>query len=176
MGWMRRLPTWARATIAGVLFTVAWWASTFITIPELTPWQRVVVSLPTGAAYGIVMGIFLARMRRGYGGVLNDPRLRRALRHGEVPPDADIDEWRGAVRHHQAQYRPMRWAVPVVFIPMTALSIWLAVTDEPRFWFAAGFFVAVGVFCAIITPRVLRNSDAMLTELDRREQEQQVRR
>ena len=57
---------------------------------------------------------------------------------------------------------------------MTALAIWLAVTSEPLFWFGAAFFIAIFVITVVTTPRVLRNTTTMLSELDRREAAQHV--
>ncbi|PYY39059.1 hypothetical protein [Curtobacterium sp. MCPF17_046] len=78
------------------------------------------------------------------------------------------------MEHHQRQYRPLRWAAPLLYLPMTALAIWLAVTGQPLFWVGAVFFLAVFVVTAVTTPRVLRNTETILTELDRRQSEQQT--
>jgi hypothetical protein len=169
MGWMRQLPTWVIGTVMAVLFAAAWFGITFVTTPELGLGARAAVSGSSGAAYGIAMGFWLDRTRRGYGGVARRPEFGRAVRRGVVPPDVDVDEWRRALIHHQRQYRPLRWAAPVLYLPMTALAVWLAVTGEPRFWFGAALFVALFVITVVTTPRTLRNTDSMLVELDRRE-------
>ncbi len=170
MGWMRQLPTWMVGVIAAVVFAVFWFASTFLTTPELGIGARVLVSGVVGAFYGIFMGFWLGRTRRGYGGVARRPEFGKAVRRGTVPADVDITEWRQALRHHQVQYRPLRWVAPALYLPMTALSIWLATTSEPLFWFGAAFFLIVFIVTVVTTPRVLRKTTAMLTELDRREQ------
>jgi hypothetical protein len=59
---------------------------------------------------------------------------------------------------------------------MTALAIWLAVAGEPLFWAAAALFIGLFVYTIATTPRVLRNTEMMLAELERREEAQQVTR
>lgn len=169
MGWMRQQPTWVAGIVLSVLFAAAWFGSTFVTTPELGLGARVLVSVSVGALYGIGMGFWLGRTRRGYGSEVRRPEFNRAVRRGVVPPDVDVDEWRRALTHHQRQYRPLRWVAPVLYLPMTALAVWLAVTGQPLFWFGAAVFVALFVITVATTPRTLRNTDSMLVELDRRE-------
>ncbi|WP_146240213.1 hypothetical protein [Curtobacterium sp. MCSS17_008] len=152
-----------------VRFAAAWFGATFITTPELGIGARALVSAIAGAFYGTFMGIWLGRTRRGYSGPARRPDFDRAVRSGTVPAEVKIDEWRRALQHHRAQHRPLRWSVPALYSPMTALAIWLAVTSQPLFWFGAAFFVAVFVLTAVTTPRVLHNTSAMLAALDRRE-------
>jgi len=166
---MTQLPTWAVGIVMAVLFAVLWFALTFITTPELGLGARALVSGVVGALYGCGMGFWLGRTRRGYGGAARRPEFGRAVRRGTVPADVDVAEWRRAVEQHQRQYRPLRWAAPALYVPMTALAVWLAVTGQPLFWFGVGFFLFVGVLTVIVTPRVLRRTDAMLAELERRD-------
>ncbi len=49
-----------------------------------------------------------------------------------------------------------------------ALEVSLAVTGRPVFWFAAAMFLVILVVTLVQTPKVLRNTAAMLAELDRR--------
>lgn len=168
MGWMRQLPTWVAGIVMAVLFAAAWFGITFVTTPELGLGARVLVSVSVGAFYGIGMGFWLGRTRRGYGSAARRPEFGRAVRRGVVPPDVDVDEWRRALTNHQRQYRPLRWAAPLLYLPMTALAVWLAITGQPLFWFGAAVFVAVFVITVATTPRTLRNTDSMLAELDRR--------
>lgn len=169
MGWMKQAPTWVAAVILAVLFAVVWFGVTLITSPELDLGTRALVSGIVGAMYGLGMGIWLGVARRRYGRAASRPEFSRAVRRGTVPPDVDIPEWRRAVLAHQRPYRPLRWVAPALYLPMTALAIWLAVTGQPLFWVGAAFFLAIGISTVIVTPRVLRNTDTMLGELDRRE-------
>lgn len=157
-----------------VMFAVGWFGTTFITIPELTLGGRVIASVLTGAAFGLAMGVILGRQRRQYGRAGRRPDFARAVRRGTVPPDVNTGEWRQAVLHRQKEYRTLRWTAPLLYLPMTALSIWLAVTGQPLFWFGAALFFAMFLITVAVTPRTLRNTDAMLTELDRREQAEHV--
>ncbi|PYY48240.1 hypothetical protein [Curtobacterium sp. MCBD17_023] len=174
MGWMKQLPTWIVGVIMAVLFAAVWFAFTIVTAPELGIGARALVSALVGALYGVGMGLWLGWMRRGYGGVARRPDFGRAVRRGAVPTDVDVDEWRRAVEHHQRQYRPLRWAAPLLYLPMTALAIGLAVTGQPLFWIGAVFFLAVFIGTAVTTPRVLRKTETMLAELDRRKSVQQT--
>ncbi|MBA8990987.1 hypothetical protein FHW23_002252 [Curtobacterium pusillum] len=167
---MRRWPWWLAALVLAVAFGGLWFLVTMVAMPELSAGDRGVISAITGSAYGIVMAIFLVRQRRGYGAALQHPGFRRAVRRAVVPPDIDIARWRRAVQQHRNQYRPLRWAAPLLYVPMTGISIWLAVTGQPLWWIFAGLFVAMLIGSLIVAPRVLRRTDAMLTELDRREQ------
>lgn len=151
------------------MFAVGWFGVTFITIPELTIGGRAVASALTGAVFGLVMGLILGRQRRQYGRAGSRTDFARAVRRGTVPPDVNTTEWRQALLRRQKEYRTLRWTAPLLYLPMTALSIWLAVTGQPLFWFGAAFFIAVLIFTVGVTPRTLRNTDAMLTELDGRE-------
>lgn len=169
MGWMKQLPTWMAGVVMAVMFAVIWFALGFITTPDLDLGPRALVAAVIGASFGTFMGFWLGRQRRGYGQLARRPEFGRAVRRGGVPADADTTEWRRALQHHQAQYRPLRWQAPALYLPMTALAVWLAVTGQPLFWVGAVFFVAVFTVTAITTPRVLRNTTAMLAELDRRD-------
>lgn len=169
MGWMKQLPTWMAGMVMAVMFAVIWFALGFLTTPDLELAPRALVAAFIGALFGTFMGFWLGRQRRGYGHLAQRSEFGRAVRRGAVPADADAAEWRRALQHHQAQYRPLRWQAPALYLPMTALAIWLAVTGEPLFWVGAGFFFAVLIITTVTTPRVLRNTTAMLAELDRRD-------
>ncbi|MBA8988858.1 hypothetical protein FHW23_000090 [Curtobacterium pusillum] len=151
------------------MFAVGWFGVTFITIPELTIGGRAIASVLTGAVFGLTMGVILGRQRRQYGRAGSRPDFARAVRRGILPPDVSTGEWRQALLRRQKEYRTLRWTAPLLYLPMTALSIWLATTGQPLFWFGAVLFVAVFIFTIAVTPRTLRNTDAMLGELDRRE-------
>ncbi|WIB15914.1 hypothetical protein DEJ34_01935 [Curtobacterium sp. MCPF17_050] len=174
MGWTKQLPTWIVGVIMAVLFAALWFAFTFITTPELGVGARALASAVAGAGYGVGMGLWLGRTRRGYGGAARRPDFGRAVRRGTVPADVDLEEWRRAVEHHQRQHRPFRWAAPLLYLPMTALAIWLAVTSQPLFWVGAVLFLAMLIVTVVTTPRVLRNTETMLAELDRRQRVQQT--
>ena len=176
MGWMKQLPTWMASGVMAVLFAVFWFGMTLITQPELALGARALVAGIDGTFYGIGMGFWLSRTRRGYGRVAQRPEFRRAVRHGTVPPEVGIPEWRQALLAHQRQYRPLRWAAPALYLPLTALAIVLAVTGQPLFWVAAGFFIAICIVTVVTAPRVLRNTDRMLADLDQREETLHVRR
>ncbi|WP_146236845.1 MULTISPECIES: NarK/NasA family nitrate transporter [unclassified Curtobacterium] len=171
---MRQAPTWAAGVIMAVMFAAGWFGVTSITIPELTIGVRVVVSVATGAAFGLVMGVILGRQRRQYGQAANRPDFARAVRRGTIPPDVNTGQWRQALLRRQKEYRTLRRTAPLLYLPMTGLSIWLAVAGQPLFWFAAAFFVGVLTLTVAVTPRTLRNTDAMLTELDHRENAQHI--
>lgn len=171
MGWMQRMPSWSAGLVMAVAFAVAWFGTTFLTTPETGLGARALTSAFVGTLYGVGMGSWFGRNRRRYGAAARRPGFARSVRRGVLPPDADVDEWRRALRHHRRQYRPLRWAAPLFYLPMTALAVWLAVTGQPVFWIGAVFFVGIGVATAVTTPRVLRNTEVMLAELDRREHE-----
>lgn len=162
------MPTWTVGVLMAVVFAAAWFGSTFVTSPGLGLGARALISGFTGALYGTGMGLWLGRQRRAYGSAVRRPGFRRAVRRGVVPADVDTAEWVRALRHHQSQYRPLRWAAPVLYLPMTALAVWLAVTGQPLFWFGAVFFLGMLVFTLAVVPRTLRNTDLMLAELERR--------
>lgn len=168
MGLMRRWPWWLAALALAVAFGGLWFLVTIVVMPELNAVERAVISAITGSAYGIVMAIFLIRLRRGYGTVLQDAGFRRAVRRGVVPPDVDVEGWRRAVQQHRNQYRPLRWAAPLLYVPMTGLSVWLAASGQPLSWIFVGLFLVMLVASLIVAPRAVRRTDAMLTELDRR--------
>lgn len=156
-----------------VFFAAGMFGVSFIITPELGLGVRALGAATAGAAYGVGMGFWLGRTRRGYGRLSGRREFVRAVRRGSVPPgvdsDADIAEWRRALLHHRAQHRPLRWTGPVLFGAMSVVSLALAVTGQPAFWVATlGFTVAL-VVVATTTPRVLRRTEAMLAELDRRE-------
>ncbi len=169
MGWMQQKPVWAAGVVVGVAFAVAWFGSTFLTMPELGVGPRALVSLVAGAFFGVVMGSWVGRVRRAHGDVARRPAFGRAVRTGTLPPDADTAEWRQALLARQRLHRPLRWTAPVLYVPATALAVWLAVTGQPVFWFGAALFVAALVATVVTTPRVLRNTATLLAELDRRE-------
>ena len=169
MGWMKQVPTWMAGVIMAVMFAGAWFGATFITTPELSVGPRALLSIIVGAFYGIFMGIWVGRTRRAHGRVGQRPEFSKAVRQGTIPSDVNIADWRRALQSRHEQYRPLRWLAPVLYLPMTALAIWLAVTGQPLFWFGAAFFIAIFIITVVTTPRVLRNTATMLTELDRRE-------
>lgn len=169
MGWMKQMPTWMAGVIMAGMFAALWFGASFIATPELGVGPRALLSLIVGAFYGVFMGFWLGRTRRGYGRVAQRPEFSKAVRRSTVPPDVNIAEWRRALQAHQQQYRPLRWLAPVLYLLMTAFAIWLAVSSQPVFWFGAAFFIAIFVITVVTTPRVLRNTTTMLTELDRRE-------
>ncbi|MDM7885657.1 hypothetical protein QUG92_11135 [Curtobacterium sp. RHCKG23] len=166
---MKQLPTWMTGVVMAVMFAVMWFALGFITTPELHLGPRALISAFTGALFGTGMGFWLGRQRRGFGQLARRPEFGKAVRRGAVPADADPAEWRRALQHLQKQYRPLRWLAPALYLPMTALSIWLAVTGEPMFWVGAGFMFTIFVITTVSTPRVLRKTTTMLAEVDRRD-------
>lgn len=163
------MPTWLLALSTAIVFAAAWFASTYLTMPGLELAPRALVSAFVGVLYGAGMGIWSGRVRRGHGSAAGRPGWRRSIRSGTVPVDVDVDEWRRALRHHQRQYRPLRWAAPTLYLPMTALSVALAVTGEPLFWLGTALFLTLFVVTAVTTPRVLRRTASMRAELDRRD-------
>jgi hypothetical protein len=166
---MKKLPTWMAGVVMAVMFAVFWFALGFITTPDLDLGPRALVAAFIGALFGTFMGYWLGRQRRGYGQLARRREFGRAVHRGDVPADAVTTEWRRALQHHHEQYRALRWQAPVLYLPMTALAIWLAVTGQPLFWVGAVFFVAMFVLTAVTTPRALRHTTAMLAELDRRD-------
>lgn len=169
MGWTRRAPTWVAGVVMAVLFAAAWFGTSFVTTPGLGGGPRALVSVVMGACYGLVMGLWVARTRRAHGTAAQRPEFGKAVRRGTVPPGVDIAHWHRALQARQQQYRRLRWSAPAIYLPMIALAVWLAVTGQPLFWFAVAFFVSIFVGTVVTTPRVLRNTTAMLAELDRRE-------
>lgn len=167
---MRGWPLWAVMIVLAVAFGGFWYLSTFVTMPADVPVGiRVAASVVTGAAFGVVFGLWIGRQRRSVGPAARDRALGRAVRRGELPADADPAQWREALTHYQQQYRRQRWFGPVVFVVLMALEVSLAVTGRPVFWFAAAMFLVFLVITLVQTPKVLRNTAAMLAELDRRE-------
>lgn len=169
MGWMGRAPTGVAGVVMAVLFAAGWFGASFVTTPELGVGPRALLSVIVGACYGLVMGLWVGRSRRAHGTAAQRPEFNKAVRRGTVPSDVDVAHWRRALQARQQQYRPLRWSAPALYLPMIALAVWLAVTGQPLFWFAVAFFVAILVVTVVTTPRVLRNTTAMLAELDRRE-------
>lgn len=151
----------------GVLFARAWFGVSFITAPVVSIGPRALLSVMVGVLYGIVMGMWLGWTRRAHGRAGRRPDFSTAVRRGTVP--SDVDEWRRALLSRRQQYRPLRWVAPVLYLPMTALAVWLAVTGQPFFWFGAAFFIVVFVVTVVTTPRMLRNTTTMLAELERRD-------
>lgn len=155
--------------VLAVAFGGFWYLSTFVTMPADVPvWIRGTASAVTGAAFGVIFGLWIGRQRRSVGPAARDRALGRAVRRGELPADADPAQWRQALEHYQQQYRRQRWFGPVVFVLAMVLEVSLAVTGRPVFWFAAAMFLVFLVVTLLQTPRVLRNTAAMLVELDRR--------
>ncbi|TDW74446.1 hypothetical protein EDF51_101460 [Curtobacterium sp. PhB25] len=166
---MRRWPLWAVMIVLAVAFGGFWYLSTFVTMPADVPvWIRGTASAVTGAAFGVIFGLWIGRQRRSVGPAARDRSLGRAVRRGELPADADPAQWRQALEHYQQQYRRQRWFGPVVFVLAMVLEVSLAVTGRPVFWFAAAMFLVFLIVTLLQTPRVLRNIAAMLVELDRR--------
>ncbi|WP_131846844.1 MULTISPECIES: hypothetical protein [unclassified Curtobacterium] len=166
---MRRWPLWAVMIVLAVAFGGFWYLSTFVTMPADVPvWIRGTASAVTGAAFGVIFGLWIGRQRRSVGPAARDRALGRAVRRGELPADADPAQWRQALEHYQQQYRRQRWFGPVVFVLAMVLEVSLAVTGRPVFWFAAAMFLVFLIVTLLQTPRVLRNTAAMLVELDRR--------
>lgn len=155
--------------VLAVAFGGFWYLSTFVTMPADVPvWIRGTASAVTGAAFGVIFGLWIGRQRRSVGPAARDRALGRAVRRGELPADADPAQWRQALEHYQQQYRRQRWFGPVVFVLAMVLEVSLAVTGRPVFWFAAAMFLVFLIVTLLQTPRVLRNTAAMLVELDRR--------
>lgn len=165
--------TWVSGLLMAVFFAVGIFGISFIITPELSLGVRALMTALAGAAYGVAMGLWLGRTRRGYGRLSGRREFVRAVRSGSVPAevdsDADIAEWRRALLHHRAQHRPLRWTGPVLFGTMSIMSLGLAATGQPVFWIATLGFTAAFVLVVVTTPRVFRRTEAMLAELDRRE-------
>lgn len=167
---MRGWPLWAVMVVLAVAFGGFWYLSTFVTMPADVPVGiRVAASAVSGTAFGVLFGFWIGRQRRGVGPAGRQRALGRAIRRGELPADADPAQWRQALEHYQQQYRRQRWFGPVVFVLAIVLEVSLAVTGRPVFWFAAAIFLVFLVVTLVQTPRVLRNTAAMLVELDRRD-------
>jgi hypothetical protein len=170
MGGMSRWPLWSVMVVLAVVLGGFWYLATFTFMPSDAPaGVRVIGSAISGALFGVFFGLWLGRQRRGIGAVADQGTLGRAVRRGVLPEDADTDQWRQALTHHQQLYRRQQVFGPVVFSIALVLEVSLAVAGRPVFWVAAAFFVVVLVLSVVQTPQVLRNAAAMLRELDRRE-------
>lgn len=156
--------------VLAVVFGGFWYLSTFTTMPSDVPvGDRVVGGVVTGTAFGVLFGLWLERQRRRGGADGRQRAVRRAIRRGAVPDDADADQWRRAITHYEQSYRQQRRFGPVVFAVALLLEVSVAVTGRPLFWFAAAFFLVMLVVSLVQTRKVLRNAASMLTELDRRD-------
>ncbi|WP_173168823.1 hypothetical protein [Curtobacterium sp. VKM Ac-2861] len=172
MGLMSRWPLWAVMVVLAVAFGGFWYLATYVTLPADVPVSiRVVSSTVTGAMFGVLFGLYLGWQRRDIGPAAQNRAFGRAVRRGELPADADLDQWRQALTHYQQLYRRQRWLGPVVFTLALVLEVTLAVTGRPFFWIAAALFLVMLVVTLVQTPKALRNTAAMLVELDQREGE-----
>lgn len=154
-----------------VLLAVLWFGIQFVTRPA----RQDVGALAIGSVvYAGLMtaffGIAIARTRRRAGGADEVSRIRRAVKTGAVPPDADPAIWTPELERVQRQYRRTRWFGPVVFVLATALGIWLALTDGPVWWLFVAVFVGFLVWGVVDTRRALRRLPPMLEDLRQRPQ------
>jgi len=167
---MSRWPLWSVMVVLAVVFGGSWYLATFAFMPSDVPADiRALGSVISGVLFGVFFGLWLGRQRRGIGAAADQRALGRAIRRGELPADADADQWRQALTHYQQLFRRQRWLGPVVFVGALVLEVSLAVAGRPPFWLVAAFFAVMLVASVVQTPKVLRNSAAMLHELDRRE-------
>lgn len=170
---MRRFRSLPMRVLLPVLFVLmggGWFAIMLVTMPYPVP---IVVRILSAVFYAGAMtaffGVWIGRQRRLAGGPDRLQSIGRSFRSGNMPADADPSTWRPLIEHWQQQFRRQRWFAPLVFLPMTALGVWLALTDAPFWWAAVVLFVGMLVWSLVDTPRRLRTADAMLAELDRRE-------
>jgi hypothetical protein len=164
----RRTSTPVVMLLTGVAFAGFWFLWTSLTMPEAPVLVDVLAAVVAGAVFGVVFGLWFGRQRRDAGPAVQDRSFARARRTGVVPADADLHTWRQALEHQRALHERQRWLGPLVFIPATVLNLWLALTDAPYWWVSVALFAGVLIASVVSTPRILRRTSAMLTEVDRR--------
>lgn len=164
----RRPSTPVVMLLTGVFFGLFWFLWTSFTMPDAPVLVDAVAAVVAGTVFGVFFGLWLGRQLRGAGPAVRDRSFARARRTGVVPADADLDTWRQALEHQRALHERQRWFGPLVFIPATALTLWLALTDAPHWWFGVALFVGALIASVVSTPRILRRTSAMLAEVDRR--------
>jgi hypothetical protein len=164
----RRPPMPVMMLLLAGSFGGLWFLSTFLSMPTAPVAARAIGSVPMGVGFGVVFGLWLGRQWKTSGPAVQDRSFARARRTGVVPAGADTGTWRQALEHQHALYERQRWMAPLVFVPATALGVWLALTETPYWWFGVALFVAVLIGSVVSTPRVLRRTTMMLAEVDRR--------
>jgi hypothetical protein len=165
-----RWPLWALAPVLFVVLT-----GVFFGLQYVLPGQghRSVVGLFIGSLfYGAVMTLFfsfrIAAVRRRMRGAENAGQIRRAIRSGTLPSDADPTIWLPELERTRGQYRRARWSGPVLFGVMIALTIWLAITVSPVWLVMCAAFIALIAWLSIETVRGLHHIEGMIAELERR--------
>ncbi len=170
---MSRWPSW----LQGVLTVVVMLVSIGVTngVAEALPsrwavvwWAGVVV-----AALGFIMWV---RRQAGHqvGGRDQFTLFRKALRTGEVPPDADRRQWRAMIDEQREKRAAQWWFYGLLALFIAAINVYGALTSDlsaPARATILVFAVNIAVGCwvglpALIVRRQNRRLDALREELD----------
>jgi hypothetical protein len=119
-----------------------------------------------GLLFGALMTAWVARQRRRAGGATGVSELAEAVRSGELPDDAEPDDWRPRLLRLRRTYRWLRFVSPFQFGLFAALGAWLAIEQTPTYWLFVAAFVGFGVFGTVASVRGLGRIERLLGRLD----------
>lgn len=167
--WLIRAPWWLLALVTGGFFGFLGVLSNRFIDGE--SWgEALVMGLLGGVVFGVLMGLFLARMNlrfRETAGEDHVDRLSRIGWRGWRAKVGDDPELRAAARRvtllqRDHLLRQRRWAVPF-FVFMIGLAVWLAVVRSPWHWLSALLFAGILVG-HLLMPRSLERRAEELRE------------
>lgn len=132
-------------------------------LDDRQPWIALVVGLLSGAAFGTLMGLWVARQRRRAVAALGSSRptappdeLRRAVKNPAAVEPAVRAEALRITEFQLAEFRRTRLRNVLIFGVALVLEVFAAITGSPWFWLAVGLFAGALVLTSVAGARLQR--------------------
>lgn len=162
--WRTRLQA-APLYVLFLYFTVGFGGLGYLLDPVSGHSRSWIAHLIGGIFFGLTMTAVIAWQRRRSGGAQKQLVLVRALKKGELPPDADPAEWAPVLERKKRTYRRLQPLGALEFTAFTALAVWLASSQGAVWWIFAGFFFAAGVVVVVSSRRYVGRIERMQRQL-----------
>jgi hypothetical protein len=163
--WQRRLataPLPVHFVMQAALFGVGLYLVQLVLGQRSHSWIRYAVA---ALLFGLATTAGLAWQRRRNGGAEAIVAVSQAIRHEELPPDADPREWLELLEREERTHRRAQVTAAIVFPLLVVLSAWFALAVNPRFWIHVALFALFGVLGTASSVRNLRRIERLLDRL-----------
>lgn len=152
---LRRTPKWVLLLVAAALYALYSLGEKLLTGEQVRPGHvvgAVFAGVVVAAAGFLTVRWQSRRDSKKPPGSLTATNFERALASGNLPGDAEADDWVPKLHRAIRTERIMAWAGPLLFGGFTVMGIFLAVTnpDYPWFWIlVTGIFAATAIWYPI---------------------------
>ncbi len=120
-------PIVVTAMLMGIAFGALFLVNPLAGLGGIT-WSSVTGAAVAGLLFGVAMGFVINAQRKRSGGVSRARAVTNALKSGQLPPEATVDEWAPLLGRRMHQARLFRRAGPLEFGLFALLGVYLFFT------------------------------------------------